>query len=243
MPVKVLLPAPPLGRLALPRLAPAPPADLGNALCRRRAHSQSPPPTTSATSSSAAATAHLLPSPPQPPSPPLPSSVLAFCRLSGKRRGSEICLPVRPSNKPPTVAPRPRGGFSELGIGRGQRRSPSLRPQRLGAGTGEAWKGTRARDARTRVSACFGVCVCWGPHDPLRTNPGEGEAVPLGWGTDGGDLGEGSSLLSISAFCRNGRGSMFFFGGVLMTTLKTESEIGFLYPCLLSARRKIRIGF
>lgn len=59
-----------------------------------RARSQSPPPTSSSTSSSAAATAHLLPPPPQPPSPPLSSSVLAFCRLSGKRRSSEIQSPL-----------------------------------------------------------------------------------------------------------------------------------------------------
>lgn len=79
------LPAPPRARVALPWLAPAPPAGLGNALSRRRARSQSPPPTSSGTSSSAAATAHLLPPPPpQPPSPPLSSSVLAFCRSSGK---------------------------------------------------------------------------------------------------------------------------------------------------------------
>lgn len=118
------LPAPPLARVALPWLAPAPPAGLGNALSRRRARSQSPPPTSSGTSSSAAATAHLLPPPPpHPPSPPLSSSVLAFCRSSGKCRSSEIPFPSGPVRHPP-AAPRPRDGFRALGISLAQRRGP-----------------------------------------------------------------------------------------------------------------------
>lgn len=99
-----------------------------------RARSQSPPPTSSSTSSSAAAaTAHLLPPPPpqpQPPFPPLSSSVLAFCRLSGKRRSSEIQSPSAAMRHPP-AAPRPRDRFRALGISQAQRRGPLCA---LGAG-------------------------------------------------------------------------------------------------------------
>ena len=68
------MPTPPLGRLALPLLAPAPPVGLGSAPSPWCARSQPPPPTSSGTSSSsaAAAAAHLLPPPPQPLSPLFP---------------------------------------------------------------------------------------------------------------------------------------------------------------------------
>lgn len=99
-------PAPPLGRLALPPLAPAPPAGLGSAPSRRCARSQSPPPTSSGTSSSAAvAAAHLLSPPPQPLDCfPLVSSPSVDYQVSARLRNLPPPLPSC-TPMPPPLAP------------------------------------------------------------------------------------------------------------------------------------------
>lgn len=88
------------------------------------------------------------------PFPPLSSSVLAFCRSSGKRRNSEIRSPSAPVHHPP-AAPRPRDGFRELGIRQAQRRGAPLRPRRYEAGR-ERVQEIHAR-GRVRISMCAGV--------------------------------------------------------------------------------------
>lgn len=108
-PEEASLPAPPLGRLALPLLAPAPLSGLESALSGWCARSQSPPPTSSGTSSSTAATAHLLPPPPQTLSPLLSYTVLALCRLSGKRKALKCASPYVPCARIlPPLGPPPQ---------------------------------------------------------------------------------------------------------------------------------------
>ena len=91
---------------------------------------------------------------------------------------------------------------------------------------------------------CVRADVYWGFHTTLFART-RAEVVPAGWGTDGGDLGEGAAMHCRSPpFAAMGMYvyACVFWGG-RMTTPKTEPLIRFLCLGLPSALRKVWIGF
>lgn len=109
------------------------------------------------------------------PFPPLSSSVLAFCRSSGKRRNSEIRSPSAPVHHPP-AAPRPRDGFRELGIRQAQRRGPLC-------ALGATKLGENACKRYTHAGECVYLCVLGSsPSAPRKRGQGGACALRVGRG-------------------------------------------------------------